>query len=78
MGQGSCWSICFEFLAQDPFIAFVPLPGPPPTASNEKKKLSPMSLTFLFDCELALEKLYRTIFNEEGVLKLILSFVIKL
>ena len=37
MGQGSSWSICFEFLAQGPFIAFVPLPGPPPTASNEKK-----------------------------------------
>lgn len=31
---GAFWHEHLSFLAQDPFITFVPLPGPPPTTSN--------------------------------------------
>lgn len=46
----------FAFLTQGLFIAFLPLPGPPPTASNLKKKEIKSHLTEILVCELSAGK----------------------
>lgn len=81
-GQGTLlehfdMNICREFLVLGHFIAFVTVPAHLHFYCLLKIQ-SHLSQTFLFGSEQVLAKLYRMIFNEKGVLKLILSLVIKL